>query len=74
MTGNDQKRVWEHHLGVGAVIFGDLGCPGRYSGVPERVFDVDSQNPKVGYGGEKRVWRRKKKKNIFFQKSQNFMK
>ena len=22
MTGNDQQRVWEHHLGVGTVIVG----------------------------------------------------
>ena len=52
MTGNDQKSVWEHHLGVGTAIFIDLGCPGRYSGVVQGDFDVDSQNSKVGYGGE----------------------
>ena len=52
MTGNDQKSVWEYHLGVRTVIFCDLGCPGRYSGVLEGDFHVDSQNPKVGYGGE----------------------
>ena len=47
MTGNDQKIVWEHHLGVGKVIFIDLGRPGRSSGIIERDFDVDSQNSKV---------------------------
>ena len=52
MTGNDQKSAWEHHLGVGTINFGDLGCPGRYSGVLERDFDVDSQDPKVGYGDQ----------------------
>ena len=52
MTGNDQKSVWEHHLGAETIHFCDLGCPGRYSGVLERDFHVDSQNPKVGYGGE----------------------
>ena len=52
MTGNDQKSDWEHHLGVGTINFGDLGCLVRYSGVLEGDFHVDSQNPKVGYGGE----------------------
>ena len=52
MTGNDQKSVWEYHLGAETIHFGDLGCPGRYSGVLEGDFHVDSQNPKVGYGGE----------------------
>ena len=52
MTGNDQKSAWEHHLGVGTINFGDLGCPGRYSGVLERDFDVDSEDSKVGYGVE----------------------
>ena len=52
MTGNDQKSVWEYHLGVKMVNFCDLGCPGRYSGVLERHFHVDSQTSKVGYGGE----------------------
>ena len=47
MTGNDQQSVWEHHLGVGTVIFIDLGRPGRSSGIIERDFDVDSQNSKV---------------------------
>ena len=42
MTGNDQKSVWEHHLGVGKVGFNDLGRPGRSSGIIERDFDVDS--------------------------------
>ena len=50
MTGNDQKSVWEYHLGAETIHFGDLGCPGRYSGVLEGDFHVDSQNPKVGYG------------------------
>mgnify|MGYP001391583380 FL=1 len=53
MTGNDQKSVWEYHLGAETIHFGDLGCPGRYSGVLESDFHVDSQNPKVG------VWMRK---------------
>ena len=53
MAGNDQKSVWERHLGVGTINFGDLGCPRRYSGVLERDFDVDSQHPKVGYGAKK---------------------
>ena len=52
MTGNGQKSVWEHHLGAETIHFGDLGCPGRYSGVLERDFDVESQDPKVGYGAE----------------------
>ena len=52
MTGNDQKNVWEYHLGAETIHFGDLGCPGRYSDVLEGDFHVDSQNPKVGYGGE----------------------
>ena len=30
MTGNDQKSVWECHLGAETIHFGDLGCPGRY--------------------------------------------
>ena len=47
MTGNDQKSVWEHHLGVGTAIFIDLGRPGRSSAIIERDFDVDSQNSKV---------------------------
>ena len=47
MTGNDQKSVWEYHLGAETIHFGDLGCPGRYSGVLEGDFHVDSQNPKV---------------------------
>ena len=25
MTGNDQKSVWEHHLGVRTIILGCLG-------------------------------------------------
>ena len=68
MAGNDQKSAWEHHLGVGTINFGDLGCPGRYSGVLERDFDVYYQDSKVGYGVEKL--------NIFdfFEKSQNFTK
>ena len=37
MARNDLERAWEHHLGVGAVHFGDVGD-----------FDVDSQNPNVG--------------------------
>ena len=53
MYGNDQKSVWEYHLGAETIHFGDLGCPGRYSGVLESDFHVDSQNPKVWYGGEK---------------------
>ena len=52
MYGNDQKSVWEYHLGAETIHFGDLGCPGRYSGVLEGDFHVDSQNPKVGYGGD----------------------
>ena len=52
MTGNVQKSVWEYHLGAETIHFGDLGCPGRYSGVLESDFHVDSQNTKVG------VWRR----------------
>ena len=52
MTGNDQKSVWEYHLGAETIHFGDLGCPGRYSGVLEGDFHVDSQNPQVWYGGE----------------------
>ena len=48
ITGNEQKSVWEHHLGAETIHFGDLGCPGRYSGVLEGDFHVDSQNPKVG--------------------------
>ena len=47
MTGNDQKSVWEYHFGAETIHFGDLGCPGRYSGVLESDFHVDSQNPKV---------------------------
>ena len=47
MTGNDQKMLWEHHLGVGTAIFIDLGCPGRSSGIIERDVDVDYQNSKV---------------------------
>ena len=39
-------------MGVETVHFGDLGRPGRYSGVHEGDFHVDSQNPKVGHGGE----------------------
>ena len=53
MTGNDQQSVWEYHLGVKRVKLCDLGCPGRYSGVLEGTFHVDSQNPNVGYGAEK---------------------
>ena len=52
MTGNDQKSVSEYHLDVRTVMFCDLGCPGRYSSVLESDFHEDSQNPKVGYGGE----------------------
>ena len=48
MIGNDQKSVWEYHLGAETIHFGDLGCAGRYSGVLEGDFHVDSQNPKVG--------------------------
>ena len=47
MTGNDQKSVWECHLGAETIHFCDLGCPGRYSGALESDFLVDSQNPKV---------------------------
>ena len=68
MVGNDQKRVWEYNLSVGPVIFCDLEYPGRYYDVLEGDFDVDSQNPRVGYGCEKF------KNIIFFQTSQNFMK
>ena len=68
MTGNDQKSVWEYHLGVKMVNFCDLGCPGRYSGVLERDFHVYSQTSKVGSGGEILDF------FIFFEKSQNFMK
>ena len=42
MTENDQKSVWEYHLGVETIHFCDLGCPGRYYGVLESDF----------YGGE----------------------
>ena len=52
MTGNDQKSVWKCQLGDETIHFGDLGWPGRYSGVLESDFHVDSQNPKVG------LWRR----------------
>ena len=52
MMGNDQKSAWYHYLGVRTINFGDLGCPGRYSGVLERDFDVESQDPKVEYGAE----------------------
>ena len=68
MTGNDQKIVWEHHLGIGTIIFCDLGCPGRYSRVLERYFDVHSQDSKVGYGVDNL------KSLDFFEKSQNFTK
>ena len=44
MTGNDQKSVWEYHLGAKALHFGDFGCPGRYYGVLEGDFHVDSHN------------------------------
>ena len=47
MSGNEQKSVWEYHLGAETINFGDLGCPGRYSGVLESDFHVDCQNPKV---------------------------
>ena len=47
MTGNDQKIVWEHHLGVGTAIFIDLGRSGRSSGIIDGDFGVDSQNSKV---------------------------
>ena len=53
MTGYGQKSAWEHQFGAGTYIFGDLGCRVRYSLVFETDFDVDAQNPKVGYGGEK---------------------
>ena len=66
MTGNDEDSVWEHHLGVGTAIFIDLGGPGRYSGVIDGDFDVDSQNFKVGYGGNFL--------NIIFEKSRNITK
>ena len=46
------ESVWEYHLGVRTGILCDLGSTGRYSGVLEGNFHVDSQNPKVGYGGE----------------------
>ena len=52
MTGNDQKSVWEYHLGVKSVYICDLGCPGRYSGVLETDFHVHSQISKGGYGGD----------------------
>ena len=52
MVGNDQKSAWEHHLGVRTINFGDLGCPRMYYGVPERDFDAESQDPKVGYGAD----------------------
>ena len=55
MTGNEQKIVGGCHLGAETIHFGDLGCTGRYYGVLESDFHVDSQNPKVGYGGEK-IW------------------
>ena len=47
MAGNDKKRLWEHHLGVGRALFNHLGRPGRSSGIIKRDFDVDSQNSKV---------------------------
>ena len=50
MTGNDQKNVCEYYLGAEMIDCGDLGRPGRYSGVLESDVHVDSQNPKVGYG------------------------
>ena len=53
MTGNDQKSVWECHLGAETIHFGDLGCPRRYSAVLEMDFDVGSQDPKVWYGAQK---------------------
>ena len=56
MTGNDQTSVWEDHLGAETIHFIDLGCPGRYYGVLESDFHVDSQNSKVGYGGEHFDW------------------
>ena len=68
MTGNDQKSAWEHHLGVRTINFGDLGCPRMYYGVPERDFDAESQDPKVGYGAERIFYL------YFFQTSQNFTK
>ena len=63
MYRNDEKSAWEHHLGVVTIHFGDLGCPGRYYGVLERDFAADSQDPKVGYGGEKIKKIRKKIKS-----------
>ena len=47
MSGNDQKRAWERHLGAGTINFGDLGCRRSYSAVLDRYFDVASQDPKV---------------------------
>ena len=47
MAGNDKKRLWEHHLGVGRALFNHLGRHGRSSGIIKRDFDVDSQNSKV---------------------------
>ena len=69
MTGNVQKNIWEHYLGTEVIHFGDLGCPGMYSGVLEVDFHVDSQNPKVGYGGEMfetfRIFENREKSKMF---------
>ena len=46
MMGNDQKSAWDHHLGVRTINFGDLGCPGRYSG-----WESD-ENPRCGIESE----------------------
>ena len=52
MAGNDQKRAWERHLGVGTINFRYLGSHRRCSAVLESYFDVGSQDPKVGYGAD----------------------
>ena len=61
MIGNDQKSVWEYHLGAETIHFGDLGCAGRYSDVLEGDFHVDFHQfffrlhaeSQGGCGGEK---------------------
>ena len=58
MTGNDQKIVWEHHLGVRTII---LGCLGVHMGDfhviehvvgPTRRAKYRIQNPQEARGSE----------------------
>ncbi len=52
MIGNDQKSVWEHHLGVRTIILGCLGVHMSYFHVTDSVVGPARRTKKKKKRGE----------------------